>query len=455
MLTAIHPATGQLVRAIEPDASPVVDATLARAREALRAWRELSFDARGAHLVRVAAQLRSDADAIAPLMTEEMGKPIREARGELEKCALTAEHFAAHGAAWLADEELPSDATRSWVQHVPLGVVLGILPWNSPFWLAFRVAAPALMAGNVCVIKPDPHVPACGAALRDVFARAGVPEGVLSVVRVETDAVRALIEDPRVDAISFTGSTRAGRAVAAIAGAAIKPSVLELGGSDPAIVLEGADLAAAADALALSRTIASGQSCIAPKRLLVAAAVHDAFVERLAARLAAIRVGDPSEPETDMGPLAREDLRAELHRQVAGSLAMGARARLGGAIPEGPGWFYPVTLLTDVTPEMPVFREETFGPVAAVTRVAGEAEALALANATEYGLAASVWGPSDRALALARHIEAGQVVINGLVKTDPRLPSGGIKRSGWGRELGPDGIREFVNRQQVWLGPKA
>lgn len=454
MLTAINPATGRVVRDVEPDSAATVDAALTASRAAFPAWRRLTFAERGKHLLHVAAQLRKDVEELAPVMTEEMGKPIREARGEIEKCAWAAEHFAAHASAYLADEDLPSDATRSWVQHVPLGLVLGILPWNSPFWLAFRVAAPALMAGNVCVIKPDPHVPGCGAALREVFRRAGAPEGVLGVVRVETPAVQALIEDARVDAISFTGSTRGGRAVATVAGAQIKPSVLELGGSDPAIVLADADLDAAVETLAFSRTIATGQSCIAPKRLLVEDAVHDAFVDALAARLAKVKVGDPTDPATDMGPMARADLRDDLHRQVEASVALGARRVLGGAIPEGPGCFYPVTLLADVTPEMPAFAEETFGPVASVTRVRDAAHALELANQTPYGLAASVWSSPDRGLAMARELEAGQIVINGVVKTDPRLPSGGTKRSGWGRELGPHGIREFVNAQQVWLGPK-
>jgi len=454
MLTAINPATGDVVREVEPDSPQAVDAALDTARAVFATWRKLSFDERGAHLRAVAAQLREDVEEIAPRMTEEMGKPIREARGEIEKCAWTCEHFAEHAAAYLADEDIPSDATRSWVQHLPLGVVLGILPWNSPFWLAFRVAAPALMAGNVCVIKPDPHVPGTGAALQEVFKRAGVPDGVLTVLRVETPAVKAMIEDDRVAAISFTGSTRGGSAVATVAGAHIKPSVLELGGSDPSIVLADADLDQAVEILAFSRTIATGQSCIAPKRLLVEDSVHDAFVEKLQARLAKIRVGDPADPETDMGPMSRVELRDELHDQVARSVAQGARAVLGGEIPDGPGAFYPVTLLTGVTPDMPAFAEETFGPVAVVTRVKDADEALELANRTEYGLASSIWSTPERALELARELETGQVAINGVVKTDPRLPSGGIKRSGWGKELGPHGIREFVNTQQIWLGPK-
>jgi len=454
MLTAINPATGAVVREVEPDSPEAVNAALDTARDVYATWKKLSFEERATHLRAVATQLRADAEEIGPRMTEEMGKPIREARGEIEKCAWTCEHFAEHAAEYLADEDLPSDATRSWVQHLPLGVVLGILPWNSPFWLAFRVAAPALMAGNVCVIKPDPHVPGTGAALQEVFARAGVPDGVLTVLRVETPAVQSIIEDDRVAAISFTGSTRGGAAVATVAAGQIKPSVLELGGSDPSIVLADADLDQAVEALAFSRTIATGQSCIAPKRLLVEDAVHDEFVAKLKARLEKIRVGEPSDPETDMGPMARVELRDELHDQVARSVALGAKAELGGQIPDGPGAFYPVTLLTGVTPDMPAFNEETFGPVAVVIRVKDADEAVELANRSEYGLAGSLWTTPERAIPLARALETGQVAINGLVKTDPRLPSGGIKRSGWGKELGKHGIREFVNTQQVWLGPK-
>lgn len=455
MLRAINPSTGELLREVAPDRADVIEQKLEAARSAFRMWRRLSFDERAAHLRALADQLRAERDSLASLMVEEMGKPIREARGEIEKCALCADHYAEHASAYLAEIELPSDATRSWVQHLPLGTVLGILPWNSPFWLAFRVCAPALMAGNTVLIKPDPHVPACGAALAEVAQRAGLPPGVLDVLRIETADVEHVLRDPRIAAVSFTGSTEGGRAVAKVAGSELKTSVLELGGSDPAIVLADADLDAAASVLAFSRIIASGQSCIAPKRLIVAEEVYDAFLERLRAGLDAIVVGDPSDPKTEMGPLARSDLRAELHRQIRETVARGARCLLGGAMPSSPGFFYPVSLLADVRPEMTAFREETFGPVAVVARARNEEHALALANATPYGLAASIWTLDvERACELSREIEAGQVVINGIVKTDPRLPSGGIKQSGWGRELGPHGIREFVNAQQVWLGPR-
>ena len=454
MLRAINPNDGELVREVAPDTEARIDQKLAAAREAYKAWRKTTFAERADLLRAVAKQLREDVEILAPLMTEEMGKPSREARGEIEKCAWCAEHFADHAEKYLATDDLPSDAASSYVQYVPIGTVLGILPWNSPFWLAFRVCAPALMAGNVCLLKPDPHVPGCGASLGPLFERAGFPAGVLDTLLIETDAVEAVIRDPRVAAISFTGSTRGGRAVAAIAASEIKPAVLELGGSDPSIVLADADLAAAADTLVKSRMIATGQSCIAPKRLLVETSVYDRFVEELRTRLGALKLGDPADPSTDVGPIARADLREELHRQVRATIDQGAACRLGGEIPDGKGCFYPPTLLTDVTPEMVAFQEETFGPIVVVCRVADAEEALTLANQTPYGLAASVWTDAERGRAMAREIEAGQIVVNGVVKTDPRLPSGGIKASGYGRELGPHGIHEFVNAQQVWVGPR-
>jgi succinate-semialdehyde dehydrogenase/glutarate-semialdehyde dehydrogenase len=435
------------------DDPEAVERKLDAAAAAFRSWRRVPFGERGDALRRVAGELRASVPRLAPLLTEEMGKPVREARGEIEKCAWCCEHFAEHGERYLAAEPIASDATESRVQHLPLGVVLGILPWNSPFWLAFRVLAPAVMAGNTCLVKPDPHVPGCGLALAEIAHRARLPPGVLDVVLLDEMATEGVLRDPRVRAVSFTGSTRGGRAVAAVAASEVKPAVLELGGSDPAIVLADADLEAAACALATTRTIATGQSCIAPKRLLVERGVYDRFVALLHARLAALRVGDPTSEDTDVGPMARAELRDVLHRQVRDTVADGARCLLGGEVPDGPGCFYPVTLLVDVSPESTAFREETFGPVACVTPVRDADEALALANRTDYGLAASVWTLAARGEAMARDLEAGQVVVNGPVKTDPRLPSGGIKGSGYGRELGPHGIRAFVNVQQVWIGP--
>lgn len=452
-MRAVDPSNGQIVRELAPDAPELIESKLQAAATAFSSWRRASFDERAALLRNVARVLRERAPELGGLMTEEMGKPVREARGEIEKCAATAEHYAAHGEPYLRSETLESDATRSYVQYLPLGTVLGILPWNSPFWLAFRVAVPALMAGNTCLLKPDPHVPGCGAALAEVFRAAGAPEGVLDVLSIETSSVEAVLRDRRIAAVSFTGSSAAGARVAAIAGAEIKPAVLELGGSDPAIILADADLERAAAVTCTARTICAGQSCIAAKRVLVEASVHDRFLALLQERLGALRVGDPREATTDIGPLARADLRDVLHRQVTETVRQGARLLLGGELPPGPGSFYPVTLLGDVTPEMTAFREETFGPVAAVARVPDLATALEWANRTEYGLAASVWTSAERGEALARDLEAGQVVVNGLVKTDPRLPSGGVKRSGYGRELGPHGIREFTNAQQVWIGP--
>lgn len=453
MLVAINPATGEIVREVPEESTQSVDSKLSAARDAFGAWSRTDFSTRGALLRRVAGVLREDVEALAARMTEEMGKTQREARSEIEKCARTCEHFAENAATYLSEDVLESDATRSYVQYLPLGAVLGILPWNSPFWLAFRVCAPAVMAGNACLIKHDPHVPGCAQAIADVFRRAGAPEGLLQILLVDDDGTHQVIRDPRVSAVSFTGSTGAGRAVAARAAAEIKPAVLELGGSDPCLVFADADLHEAARIACLSRIIATGQSCIAAKRILVEASVYDEFVSLLQLELEKLVQGDPTREDTDVGPMARVDLRTQLDRQVQESVALGARCRLGGKVPEGPGSFYPITLLTDVTPEMAVFREETFGPVAVVARFEDEAEAIRLANQTDFGLGGSVWCSAERGEAIARQLEVGQVSVNGIVKTDPRLPSGGIKQSGYGKELGPHGIREFVNAQQVWVGP--
>ena len=455
MLTVIDPSTGTVTTEVPPAGRDQVDEVIGRAQEAFPAWRDRTFAERAEVLRAVARRMRDDTERLALLMTEEMGKPITEARGEVAKAAWAAEHYADNAEAYLATDVIESDATRSYVQYLPIGPVLGILPWNAPFWLAFRFCAPALMAGNTCVLKHDPHVPGCAQAIADLFDQAvGAPAGIMQALLVETPEVEAAIRDPRIRAVSFTGSEKAGGIVASIAASEIKPAVLELGGSDPAIVLADADLDEAAAAIATMRIINAGQSCIAAKRIIVEDDVHDDFVDRLHEHLAALVVGDPRDESTQIGPIAREDLRDNLHRQVRQTIDAGATCRLGGELPDGDGFFYPVTLLTDVTPGMTACTEETFGPVAAVLRVGSAEEALALANDTVYGLASSVWTSTQRGEEIARRVEAGQVAVNGIVKTDPRLPSGGIKRSGYGRELGPHGIHEFVNAQQVWVGPK-
>ncbi|MDZ7675691.1 MAG: NAD-dependent succinate-semialdehyde dehydrogenase [Acidimicrobiales bacterium] len=456
MLTVTDPTTGVVVEEVANHDTADAAAAIGRAAAAFEQWRSRSFAERAGVLNAVASRMRKDTETLAPLMTEEMGKPIKEARGEVEKAAWAAEHYAEHAEEYLAPVVLGSDATRSYVQHLPLGPVLGILPWNAPFWLAFRFCAPALMAGNTCLLKHDPHVPKCAQAIADLFDESvGAPEGIMQALLLETPDVEPAIRDPRVRAVSFTGSDRGGAAVAAIAASEIKPAVLELGGSDPCIVLADADLDEAVPIIAKSRTINAGQSCIAAKRLLVESSIHDEFVERLEAELAELVVGDPRDESTDLGPLARADLRDGLHQQVEATVDAGATCRMGGRIPDGDGFFYPVTLLTEVTDDMAACAEETFGPVAVVVRVDSAEHAVTLANDTPYGLAASIWTATERGEAMTAEIEAGQVVVNGIVKTDPRLPSGGIKRSGYGRELGPHGIHEFVNAQQVWVGPVA
>ncbi len=453
MNRAIDPTTGQVIREVETADASRIDATLATADDAFRTWRKASFEDRAAVLTAVASRMRENVEPLGALMTEEMGKPVKEAHGEVKKSAWCAEHYAEHAEAYLADEVIDSDATRSYVQHLPLGAVLGILPWNAPFWLAFRFCAPALMAGNTCVMKHDPHVPGCAAAIAHVFEEVGAPPGIMQNLPLDNADAEGVIRDERIRAVSFTGSDKAGAIVAGIAASEIKPAVLELGGSDPNIVLADADLDKAADVITLSRIINAGQSCIAAKRIIVEAPVYDDFLGRLENRLSALKVGDPSDESTDIGPLARDDLRQNLHRQIRATIDAGATCHMGGEMPDGDGFFYPVTLLSGVTPEMTACTEETFGPVAVVMKAEDADDALALGNDTRYGLGSAVWTTPERGEKMAREIVAGQVAVNGIVKTDPRLPSGGVKRSGYGRELGPHGIRQFVNSQQVWIGP--
>ena len=383
-------------------------------------------------------------------MTAEMGKPLAQSVAEIEKCALVCEYCAAHGARILADQTPPIAPAQARVLFQPLGVVLAIMPWNFPFWQSFRAAAPALMAGNTMVLKPAPITAGCGLAIEKVFQRAGAPRGIFQTVLVETGQAAALIADPRVRAVTLTGSTRAGQSVAALAGAAMKPGVFELGGSDAYLILHDADLEHAAQICAQSRLINSGQSCIAAKRFVVVRSVRREFERRLVEIMAASRVGDPTDPANSVGPLARADLRDHLHEQVRRSVRRGARVLLGGKPLPGPGFFFAPTVLTDVLPGMPAYEEELFGPVAAIIEVRDEAGAVAVANDSIYGLGAAVFSRNrTRARRIAAQIEAGAIAVNDFVRSDPTLPFGGIKQSGYGRELGEWGLRSFLNVKTV------
>lgn len=452
MLIAKNPCTGTTIAEYPTLSRTELHERIGDAVQAAERWRQCSYDERAITLRAVAAELRKQKHQLAELMALEMGKPIKEGGPEVEKAAGCAEYYAEHAAEHLAPQTLLSDASHSYVCHPPLGTLLGILPWNAPLWLAFRYLAPALMAGNTCVMKHDPNVPACAAAIAKVFADAGAPANIMVNLPIVNDDIETAIRDPRIAAVSFTGSGHAGRIVAAIAGSEIKPTVLELGGSDPCIVLADADLETAADVATLSRMINAGQSCIAAKRIIVAEPVYDSFVDKLQRRMAKFNTGDPLLTDTDVGPIAREDLRQNLHRQVTQTIDAGAKCLLGGELDTGPGFFYPPTLLIDVTETMCAFKEETFGPVMVVIRASNAEEAVQLANNTAYGLGAAVWSENpELASDIASRLQAGQVAINGIVKTDSRLPSGGIKGSGYGRELGPHGIREFVNSKQIWI----
>jgi succinate-semialdehyde dehydrogenase/glutarate-semialdehyde dehydrogenase len=383
-----------------------------------------------------------------------MGKPIVEAEAEIEKCAWNCDYYAEHAAQFLADEPVETNATDSYVAFEPLGVVLAIMPWNFPFWQVIRFAAPALMAGNGAVLKHASNVPRCALAIEDVFVSAGLPRGLFRSVLVSGSRVDGLIADARIQAVTLTGSSEVGERVASAAGRQLKKQVLELGGSDPFIVLADADLDAATATAVRARNQNNGQSCISAKRFIVEEAIADQFTEKFAAAVQALRVGDPMQRETNVGPLARADLRDTLSEQVERSVSGGAHTVVGGRRLDGKGYFYAPTVLDGVESNMAAFREETFGPVAAVIRAKDAQDAIRLANDTEYGLGSALWTRDiPRARELARQIEAGSVFINGMVASDPRLPFGGIKRSGYGRELGTYGIKEFVNIQTIWIGP--
>lgn len=454
-IQSLNPATEEIFAAFNYSSPAEVEQTLTAAGGAFRLWRR-TFIADRARLMQTAAScLRERRLQLAQLITAEMGKPRYEAETEVEKCAWTCEFFAEQAQYLLGDRFVESRARQSYVQFTPLGTILAIMPWNYPLWQVIRFAAPALMAGNTAILKPAPNVPQCALAVEEIFRVSGFPEGVFRTVFIsEPDAMR-LIEDPRIAAVTLTGSDRAGSQVAAVAGKVIKKAVLELGGSDPFIVLKDADLDAAADTGVRARYQNAGQSCVAAKRFIIVDAVYDDFEKRFLRAVQQLRVGDPTDRSTDIGPLARADLRERVEQQVQQSLAQGARLLIGGERPARKGYFFLPTILTHVGPQMPACREEVFGPVASLTQVHDVDEAIAAANQSPYGLGASLWTRDlSQARGLAREIEAGQIFINGKVASDPRLPFGGIKRSGYGRELGEYGIHEFTNIQTVWIGPE-
>ena len=451
-MKSINPATEETIAEYEPFDKERIDTALDDSVEAFESWRETSFEMRSESMRKAADVLRRKKEEYAGLMTDEMGKPIGSARSEVEKCAWACDFYARNAERFLTPEVVSTDASLSMVRYDPLGPILAVMPWNFPFWQVFRFAAPYLMAGNTGLLKHASNTQGCALAIEEVFEQAGFPRHVFQTLVIGSDPIEGIIEDDRVRGVTLTGSEPAGRAVGAVAGGAIKPSVLELGGSDPFIVLEGADLDEAAEQGAKGRLINNGQSCIAAKRFIVEESVHDDFVERFKEALSSAKMGDPREESTDLGPQARGDLRDDLHDQVERTLDAGGECVLGGQIPDRKGYYYPATLILGVEPGMAAFDEELFGPVAPVIRAKGPDHAVELANDSSLGLGASLWTSDQKqALEMAARIESGHVAVNGITKSDPRLPFGGVKNSGYGRELSRYGILEFVNIKTVWV----
>ncbi len=452
-ITSVNPANGKLLKKYKTHRPTEVILRLEKAQKAWLSWKETSFAERSRLMANVATVLYARKRDLAELMALEMGKPVKQGLAEIEKCAVTCDYYAKNAASFLADQMIPTEASKSYVAFRPLGVVLAVMPWNFPFWQVFRFLAPALMAGNCGVLKHASNVPGCSLAIADVLQEAGIPPGVFQSLLIGSDAVAAVIEHPVIQAVTITGSTAAGRKVAEKAGSCLKKTVLELGGSDPYLILEDADLELAASTCVESRLINSGQSCIAAKRFIVVKSVEKEFIRLFKEKMAEKIMGDPLDERTDVGPQSRPDLRDQLHDQVTRSIALGATCLLGGAIPEGKNAFYPPTLLTKVKPGMPAYDEELFGPVAAVITAKNEKDAIRIANDSIYGLGAAVFTrDSKRGEAIAANeLLAGSCFVNKQVQSDPRLPFGGIKGSGYGRELGEFGIREFVNSKTVYL----
>ncbi|MDG2991411.1 NAD-dependent succinate-semialdehyde dehydrogenase [Candidatus Synechococcus calcipolaris G9] len=460
-IASTNPTTGELLKTYAPLNDGEIETCLAKAATAFASYRKTAFDQRAGWLLKVSDRLKQDRERCAQMMTLEMGKPITEAIAEVEKSAWVCRYYAEHGAQFLADELVDTDASQSFIRYQPLGPILAVMPWNFPFWQVFRFAAPALMAGNVGLLKHASNVPQCALAIAEIFAEAGFADGVFQTLLIPASRVAPLMADPRIKAATLTGSEPAGMSLAQAAGQQIKKTVLELGGSDPCIVLDSADIGAAVTTGLKSRMINNGQSCIAAKRFIVQASIYDEFAEQLIHQMQGWNLGNPLNPETQLGPLATQGILDELGQQVEQAIAQGATLHCGGQVLQGTaallpelrqGYFYPPTLLSDIGPEHPAFSQEFFGPVALLFRVNTLDDAIQLANATPFGLGASAWttDPHQRDR-LLDELEAGAVFINGLVKSDPRLPFGGIKRSGYGRELGRVGIQEFVNLKTVWI----
>jgi acyl-CoA reductase-like NAD-dependent aldehyde dehydrogenase len=453
-IQSINPATGEVIETFELYNQAQINEALDQAYQAQKSWRKQSLAHRGEMLRRVAQHLRGHKADLAQIATLEMGKPITEAEAEIEKCAWNCDYYADNAEKFLSDERIKSNASESYVSFQPLGVVLALMPWNYPFWQVIRFAAPALMAGNTAVLKHASNVSRAALELEHIFKESGLPEGVFRTVLVPGAETEPLINDSRIAAVTLTGSEPVGVAVASASGRALKKHVLELGGSDAYIVLADADLDAAAQTAARARFQNTGQSCIAAKRFIVEEQVAEAFEQKFVAAAMKLRVGDPLDHATQIGPVARKDLRDTLDKQVQETVKMGGRVLLGGQPMEGKGFFYAPTIVTNVTSEMPMFTEETFGPAAAVIHARDTEHAVELANKSPFGLGGNLWTRDiERARELARYLESGAVFINGMTASDPRLPFGGVKHSGYGRELSSFGIREFVNIQTIWIGP--
>ncbi len=449
-IATISPTTGETLRTFEELSDAALEQKLAKAHAAFGAWKRTSFAHRAERMAKAAEVLTSDRDRWARIMTEEMGKPIGAARSEAEKCAWVCRYYAENAERFLADDPVDTGDARAFVRHLPLGPVLAVMPWNFPFWQVFRFVAPGLMAGNVGLLKHAANVPQCALAIEEILLRAGFPEGVFQTLLIGHEKVQRVLEDPRVAAATLTGSERAGASVASTAGKQIKKTVLELGGSDPFVVMPSADIEAAAKTAVTARNINNGQSCIAAKRFLVHRDVYERFEQRFVEELAKLTVGDPMDETTNIGPLATRDIRDGVAAQVDDAVQKGARVLAGGMKMGDRGWFYAPTALADIPQDARAYEEEVFGPVALLFRVSDIDEAIALANATEFGLGSSVWTRDEKEQQrFIDEIEAGATFVNAMVASDPRLPFGGVKKSGYGRELARDGILEFVNRKAV------